>query len=31
MNQILLEIGKSNLHVKYVRDISNSSRRFFVN
>ncbi|WP_313579235.1 ABC transporter ATP-binding protein [Chishuiella sp.] len=31
MNQILLKIGKSNLHVKYVRDISNSSRRFFVN
>lgn len=31
MNMILSEIGKSSLKVKYIRDISKSSRRFFVN
>ncbi len=31
LNNILSEIGKSSLKVKYVRDISKSSRRFFVN
>ena len=31
MNNILSEIGKSSLKVKYIRDISKSSRRFFVN
>lgn len=31
MNKILTEIGKSPLKVKYIRDISKSSRRFFVN
>ena len=31
MNTILAEIGKSSLKVKYIRDISKSSRRFFVN
>ncbi len=31
VNQVLLEVGKSALEVKYIRDISNSSRRFFVN
>ncbi|GEM53237.1 hypothetical protein EB1_30270 [Empedobacter brevis NBRC 14943 = ATCC 43319] len=31
MNTILAEIGKSLLQVKYIRDISKSSRRFFVN
>ena len=31
MNMILSEIGKSLLKVKYIRDISKSSRRFFVN
>ncbi|MFV0194183.1 ABC transporter ATP-binding protein [Empedobacter falsenii] len=31
INNILSEIGKSTLKVKYIRDISKSSRRFFVN
>lgn len=31
MNEIFTAIGKSSLHVKYIRDISKSSRRFFVN
>jgi ABC-2 type transport system ATP-binding protein len=31
INAIFIEIGKSSLQVKYIRDISKSSRRFFVN
>ena len=31
MNNVFAEIGKSDLQVKYIRDISKSSRRFFVN
>lgn len=31
MNSILTVVGKSSLEVKYIRDISKSSRRFFVN
>jgi len=31
LNKIFIEIGKSSLQVKYIRDISKSSRRFFVN
>lgn len=31
MNDILLLIGKSDLEVKYIRNISESSRRYFVN
>lgn len=31
MNQIFAAIGNSTLQVKYIRDISKSSRRFFVN
>ena len=31
MNNVFVEIGKSDLQVKYIRDISKSSRRFFVN
>lgn len=31
LNQILITIGNSDLKVKYIRDISSSSRRFFVN
>ena len=31
INDILIAIGKSKLKLKYIRDISTSSRRFFVN
>lgn len=31
MNSIFTVVGKSSLEVKYIRDISKSSRRFFVN
>ena len=31
INEVLLAFGQSNLKVKYIRDISTSSRRFFVN
>jgi ABC-2 type transport system ATP-binding protein len=31
LNHVLIAIGNSDLTVKYIRDISTSSRRFFVN
>ena len=31
INEVLILIGKSDLEVKYIRDISESSRRYFVN